>query len=49
MTVPEGDVMMHIINSIGAQIDAQSTAAILKNLVADGFTDKNGKKLLCRR
>ena len=46
VTVPEGDVMMHIINSIGAQIDAQSTAAILKNLVADGFTDKKTAKII---
>ena len=46
VVVPEGDIMMHIINSIGSQIDTRSVAAILKNLVADGFTDTKTAKLI---
>ncbi len=46
VVVPEGDMLMHIINSVGASIDVQSAGAILKNLVADGFTDAKTAKLI---
>lgn len=46
VVVPEGDMLMHIINSIGISIDASSVAAILSNLVSDGFISEKVAKII---
>ena len=46
VVVPEGDMLMHIINSIGASIDQRSVAAILSNLVSDGFISEKVAKII---
>lgn len=44
--VPEGDMLMHIINSIGDAIDQRSVGAILSNLVSDGFINEKVAKII---
>ncbi len=34
-------LMMHVINAVGASIDAQTAAAFLQNLTADGVLDRH--------
>ncbi|MBE7038706.1 MAG: CtsR family transcriptional regulator [Ruminococcaceae bacterium] len=46
VVVPEGDMLMHIINSIGDAIDQRSVAAILSNLVSDGFISEKVAKII---
>ena len=46
VVVPEGDMFMHIVNTIGNSIDAQTVAAILNNLAADETISVRAAKVI---
>ncbi len=46
VVVPEGDMFMHIVNTIGPTIDAETVCAILNNLIADRIISKETGKII---
>ena len=44
--VTRGQLLMHIINSIGDQIDSRSARMILENLAYEGAVDENSASLM---
>ena len=46
VVVPEGDMFMHIVNTIGRTIDAETVCAILNNLISDRIISKETGKII---
>lgn len=46
VTVPEGDIFMHIVNTIGQTIDAETICAILNNLISDRIITKETGRII---
>lgn len=44
--IPHGQVLMHLLNSIGDRIDAQSSRVILQNLLGDGVIDEHSARMI---
>lgn len=44
--VPEGDIFMHIVNTIGQTIDAETICAILNNLISDMIISKETGRII---